>query len=648
MSRAVSAVSDTALDSGNIADSDAALPSSSLPELADAVAPGAATVGADILLLTPAGTTELPTSQTPTITFKSLSRTSTQSLESRLRASSRNPVTADGGRSGVSVQSGSNPTETQTASVTVSWDPPTENADGSSLSDLAGYRVYQGSSEQLTIVQELNETGAGERRLTQISNVAQNNACFAVTAFDTSANESALGDVVCKDIIVVAPPVNDQAPAFTEIHQVSSVDGLADVELIWAPPARSSASAGAEVVLYNIYHGSQSQLFKIKEVTEASVRNGLSRNHVVSGIGGEQACFALTARYSDGLETVLSEIVCVALAHNAAPQPGEQLRPYNITVDMIGNSTAQIGWDKPNTVVSSADATTIDRYDLYQGSRSQVYKLGEIVETGAAESRRTTSVDNVFAGSNCFALTATDQSRRQSALSTIVCADAPTAGSTPPPATGTIGVTNLTAQETSPGSVAIAWDAPELIAEGQPISNLLGYNLYQGSDTQLFKVAEQSHIPNTDSQQTQRTAVEAGNACFAVTAFDSNGYEAPLSAVVCANISGAASVPQYGIVPPTDLTTSALGGSSTVTLSWLASGAAATGAADPNVNRYNIYQGNHDRLYKVRQVKEDHDADPRSSTSFTGVTPDSACFAMTAQYTDLRESRLSGIVCRDD
>ena len=175
-----------------------------------------------------------------------------------------------------------------------------------------------------------------------------------------------------------------------------------------------------------------------------------------------------------------------------------------------------------------------------------------------------------------------------------------------------------------------------------------GYNLYQGSNTQLFKVAEQNNVDGTAQQQIRRSEVDSNNSCFAVTAFDKNGYETPLSKVVCADISDTAIAPRLGIVPPTELATKALGGSMTVTLSWLASGAATTGIPDPDVKFYNVYQGNHDRLYKVRQVNEDQGADPRTSTTFTGVTHDSACFAITAQYRDLRESRLSEIVCRDD
>ena len=387
-------------------------------------------------------------------------------------------------------------------------------------------------------------------------------------------------------------------------------------------------------------------------MTPAGSQVGSNHQYDVGSVGGAQACFALTARYTDGLETVLGDIVCIPLTHSAAPEPGDQLRPFNVSVAIVGGGNAEVSWDRPNTVVNSADATGIDRYDLYQGSQSQVYKVDEIIETGAAGSRRTTTAVNVFDGSNCFALTATDESRRQSALSSIVCGSLPLSGSTtsptPIPAAGTIGVTNVTPEETSPGTITITWDTPELVVAGQPISNLSGYNLYQGSESQLFKVAEQSHVGGVARQQIQRSGVTPDNACFALTAFDRNGFESPLSEIRCVATSQSASLPSLGIVPPTDLATRALGGSTTVELSWLASGAAVTGSADPEVFLYNIYQGDHDRLFKVREVRETHTASPRSSATFTGVTPGSSCFAITAQYRDLRESRLSGIVCRDN
>jgi len=43
---------------------------------------------------------------------------------------------------------GCNATDVETGSVTLRWQPPVENEDGSRLTDLAGYRVYWGPPER--------------------------------------------------------------------------------------------------------------------------------------------------------------------------------------------------------------------------------------------------------------------------------------------------------------------------------------------------------------------------------------------------------------------------------------------------------------------------------------------------------------------
>ena len=48
---------------------------------------------------------------------------------------------------GVSIL-GCNTTDVETGTVTLRWNPPVQNEDGSRLTDLAGYRVYWGPSEQ--------------------------------------------------------------------------------------------------------------------------------------------------------------------------------------------------------------------------------------------------------------------------------------------------------------------------------------------------------------------------------------------------------------------------------------------------------------------------------------------------------------------
>lgn len=79
------------------------------------------------------------------------------------------------------------------AAVILTWEAPTTNADGTPLTDLAGYKIYYGpGSENYTYsVNNGNTTG------TSISNITAGTWCFAVKAYDTFGNESDFSDEVC-------------------------------------------------------------------------------------------------------------------------------------------------------------------------------------------------------------------------------------------------------------------------------------------------------------------------------------------------------------------------------------------------------------------------------------------------------------------
>ncbi len=56
-------------------------------------------------------------------------------------------ITASDGSASDSLAFSITVNQVATGSVTLSWTPPTENTDGSTLTDLAGYRIYYGLSE---------------------------------------------------------------------------------------------------------------------------------------------------------------------------------------------------------------------------------------------------------------------------------------------------------------------------------------------------------------------------------------------------------------------------------------------------------------------------------------------------------------------
>lgn len=82
--------------------------------------------------------------------------------------------------------------------ATLSWNPPTENTDGTTLTDLAGYRIYYGRSEnQLNRTIVINNPG-----LTRyvVENLAQANWYFSMTSVNTDGVESRRSTPVSKSI----------------------------------------------------------------------------------------------------------------------------------------------------------------------------------------------------------------------------------------------------------------------------------------------------------------------------------------------------------------------------------------------------------------------------------------------------------------
>ena len=79
----------------------------------------------------------------------------------------------------------------------VRWQAPTQNVDGSQLTDLAGYRVYWGvSSRNYTGNYTINSATVTQWE----ANLAAGEYFFALTAFDTQDNESAYSNEVLKTI----------------------------------------------------------------------------------------------------------------------------------------------------------------------------------------------------------------------------------------------------------------------------------------------------------------------------------------------------------------------------------------------------------------------------------------------------------------
>jgi hypothetical protein len=99
-----------------------------------------------------------------------------------------------------------------TTTKTLQWDPVTKNTDGTTITDLAGYNAYMTSSSTGTVYTKLGSTAANVTSYTDQITIPGNvtvTRCWVVTAFDTSGNESANSNIICKSFfgLDTIPPI---------------------------------------------------------------------------------------------------------------------------------------------------------------------------------------------------------------------------------------------------------------------------------------------------------------------------------------------------------------------------------------------------------------------------------------------------------
>lgn len=100
---------------------------------------------------------------------------------------------------GTPATSGSSSAPASTGTASLSWSAPTQNDDGSTLTDLAGFRVYSGTDPSaLRLATTISDPRATS---TQIANlVAGTTHYFAVSAFTLGGLEGARSDIGSKRV----------------------------------------------------------------------------------------------------------------------------------------------------------------------------------------------------------------------------------------------------------------------------------------------------------------------------------------------------------------------------------------------------------------------------------------------------------------
>jgi hypothetical protein len=87
---------------------------------------------------------------------------------------------------------------TATGSATLTWNPPTQNTDGSPLTNLAGYKVHWGTSQgNYTNSATINNPGLSSYVVDQLTPATW---YFALTAVNAAGAESSFSNIASKTV----------------------------------------------------------------------------------------------------------------------------------------------------------------------------------------------------------------------------------------------------------------------------------------------------------------------------------------------------------------------------------------------------------------------------------------------------------------
>jgi len=91
------------------------------------------------------------------------------------------------------------PSTASSSSVTLGWQAPTQNNDGTPITDLAGYKIHYGTSST-TYTQTVSLQNAGLTRYV-VDNLPSGTYYFAITAYNSKGLESSLSGEISTAVV---------------------------------------------------------------------------------------------------------------------------------------------------------------------------------------------------------------------------------------------------------------------------------------------------------------------------------------------------------------------------------------------------------------------------------------------------------------
>ena len=442
--------------------------------------------------------------------------------------------------------------------VDLSWTAPTQNADGSTLTDLAGYNVYR-SIATGEVSTKINTSTVAVTTYQDTGLTNGTTFFYKVSAIDDVPNESVLTSAIS-----ATPQVRGNNAAPASPTGLTATGGNTLVDLSWtAPSTNQDGSTLTDLAGYNVYRsissGGTFTKINTSTVTVTSFQdtgrtNGTTYFYKVTAI--DTATTANESNFS-------SSASATPQIRGSSSSPSI---PTSLTA-IARNTIVDLSWTAPSTNQDGSTLTDLAGYNIYRrvGTSGIYEKINSSVNTPATfQDTGRTNGTTYF-----YKITAIDTGNNEGNFSAEVSTTPAERGSIAGPAPPT-GLT-ATAGNTT---VDLSWTAPTRNEDGTILTDLDGYNIYRatGSGGTFEKINTSINKPSS-FQDTGRT--NGTTYFYKVASVDTASNES--------NLSSQASAQPVDVAPGAPVNLVATSGTDKVTLTW-------TENEETDLAGYNVYR----------------------------------------------------------
>mgnify|MGYP003333386432 CR=1 FL=1 len=241
---------------------------------------------------------------------------------------------------------------TTAAQITISWTPPTRDADGGDLTGLASYVILRSKDDNASFAPIDTVSSDDNRYVDSAGLEASTTYYYALRAMDDSGNSSARSATAFAKTAGIGAPTG-----------VSATAGIRKITVSW------SASGEDGLLGYNVYRSTRSDgaYARLTGVEGAAFSTGQTTYVDSNLVGSATYFYRVSTVTSDGESSQSSFVGATVDSDDRAPSAPSLVKGESVNGDP---ERIILSWKAPTTDSNGGELTGLESYSIYRSSAS--------------------------------------------------------------------------------------------------------------------------------------------------------------------------------------------------------------------------------------------------------------------------------------